>query len=131
MRLALGVGHGKIGRGASDRRRVRGEESGGEQGEMRRIDEQFCFHILFSSDVRCDGFEFFQDDAFGEQFRKQNRFRDLARVKHIHWDTGTAKLFQNFCDRRIGVGPIGFDFDDAVTLKGIAHGAGFRERSLR
>ena len=60
-----------------------------------------------------------------------NKIGRFARwIKHIQWDTGPAKLFQNFRDRRIGIGPIGFDLDDAVTLKCFAHGVALKDSGL-
>ena len=74
--------------------------------------------------MRRDGFEFIKQNALREQLRKSDG-RFARRIEHVEWDTRPAKLFQNFCDRRIGVGPIGFQFHDAVALKGVTHGGGF------
>jgi len=38
-----------------------------------------------------------------------------------------GQIVSKFCDRGIGVGPIGFDLGDAVTLEGVANGAGFED----
>ena len=72
-----------------------------------------------------DGFEFIQNDAFGEQLRKHNRLRFARRVKHIQWDTRPSKLFQNFRDRGIGIRPIGFELDDPAALKCVSRPRGF------
>ena len=92
-----------------------------EARQVRALRSSFVFIFLFNSNVRCDGFQFIQNDALREQLRKHNR-SFARRVEHIQWDTRPSKLFQNFRDRGIGIRPIGFELDDPAALKCFANG---------
>ena len=70
-----------------------------------------------------DGFEFFQDDVFGEQFRKHNRLR-LARPDKAHTmgHPGGQIVSIILVISGIAVGPVGFQFDDLPRWKAFADG---------
>ena len=84
----------------------------------------FVFIRLLRGNVRRDGFKFIKHNALCEQLRKcDGRF--TRRIEHVKWDTWPAELFQNFCDRRIGIGPIGFQFYDVIAFKCVADRVSF------
>jgi hypothetical protein len=49
---------------------------------------------LLRGDSARYGFELFQDHAFGQQFRENNRLFRFSRIKHVERDAGAAKLLQ-------------------------------------
>src|SRR5439155_1528594 len=66
-------------------------------------------------------FELLQEHAFSEQFRKDDWLFVLPGIKHIERHTWPAKVLQQLRDHRIAVGPICFQFHDAMTLKCLPH----------
>src|SRR4029450_8679294 len=85
---------------------------------------------LLRGDRARRGFEFLQNHALGEQFREHNRLSRFSRIEHVERHAWTAELSQQFCDHRIAIGPIRFQFPDGMTLKRFSHGGALEHIGL-